>query len=144
MIVNWLAIEPLLVERLKSGLDPEVYVASVEDVVSLEESALADLNVLLLYGGERLGSSAGSGSAGIEYQRWIVAVAVRLAVQSDGGAARRAEAGPILSTVRRLLSGWEPGPDFGEFTKIAPPAPYYSPSFGYFPVSYETLIVDGD
>lgn len=144
MIENWLGLEPLMVDRIKSKVGAGVRVLGVREIADANEATLGDAAVLVVYDGDRTGESAGSGSASIDYQRWIVVVAVRHAGQGDGGAGSRVGAGKLISKVKRALSGWCPGDDYGELTKIPGPRPGYTDAMGYFPLAYETYLIDGE
>lgn len=144
MLENWLALEPLLIERIKSVVDVGVRVAGVQDIAEVNEETLGDQAVLVVYDGDHPGGSAGAGDASIDFQRWLVVITVRHAAQGDGGAGKRSRAGKLISKVKRALSGWDPSADFGELTKIPAPRPGYSAAFGYFPLAYETYLIDGE
>lgn len=144
MIENWFALEPLLVERIKSRVPTDVLVAGIQDESGVSEATLGNAAILIMYHGDRPGDSAGHGAASIDYQQWLIWVAVKNATQGDGGAAKRASAGRLIVQVKRALSGWEPNDDFDALKKIPAPRPGYTAAFGYFPLAYETYLIDGE
>lgn len=110
---NWLALEPLLVARLKAEV-PElraVYLAA--DIAALDvqqdprDAATPAAHVMYL--GDQVGAgsaaSAGSGEVQMVDQVWCVALVVR---NARGAEAVRADMGPLLSRVIKSLAGWAP------------------------------------
>lgn len=105
---NWLAIEPLLVDRVKSqatGLRA-VYTAAELDALEgpNDPRAAAMPAAHVLYAGDQLMQTSNNGEIEVIDQIWCVAI---VANNNRGAAALRAEVGPLVSQVIAALKGWD-------------------------------------
>lgn len=113
--------------------------ASLAEIADWQPSSPA---VWVVWGGDRIGDTGGSGRAQIVRQEWIVALIVRNVrdVASGGGVVE--EAGPLVSRLLALLMGWTPDAPVGcrPLERINAPAPGYGAGYGYFPVAFAAAI----
>jgi len=140
---NHLALEPLLIDRLKSAVPEFRAVPGMADLAAMQESGQPTPAAHVIYQGDTLpsGNNAGQGSAQMVAQTWMVVVAVRTARDTRGGSDAREEAGPLITGVIRALSGWMPGPGFIPMRRVNAPKPGFNAGFGYFPLAFETRFV---
>lgn len=140
---NHLALEGLLIERLKSAVPEFRAVPGMADLAAMQESSQITPAAHVIYWGDTVpsGNSAGQGSAQMVAQTWMVVVAVRSARDTRGGSGAREEAGTLMSDVIQALSGWMPGPGYLPMRRVNAPRPGFSAGFGYFPLAFETRFV---
>ncbi|MDP2783300.1 MAG: hypothetical protein Q8O38_01710 [Sulfurimicrobium sp.] len=143
MIYNHLALEPLLIERLKSAVPEFRDVIGMADLAAMQESSQVTPAAHVIYQGDTLpsGNSAGQGSTQMVVQTWWVVVAVRSARDTRGGSGAREEAGTLLGGVIQALSGWNPGNGFQPLQRVNTIKPGFNAGFGYFPLAFETRFV---
>lgn len=141
---NYLELEGLLLARLKATVSVQ-HILSAADLEGVAEAQQFTPAIHVLYFGDILpggdGAEAGRGSCQVVGQRWATIVAVRNVRDTDKGAAARAEAGPILQKVLRYLSGWDPGPRWGNFRRIPAPGVLFRDGFAYFPILWKSEVV---
>lgn len=109
---NWLAAEPLLVQRLASlkGTGPgtlrAIYTAAELEALDAPSdpraSALPAAHVL--YAGDQVLPGPDNGESGVCDQIWCVAI---VAKNNRDAAALRADVGPLVSKVIQLIAGWD-------------------------------------
>lgn len=140
---NHLALEGLLIERLKSAVPEFRGVLGMADLAAMQESSQVTPSAHVIYQGDTVpsGNSAGQGSAQVVVQTWLVVVAVRSARDTRGGSGAREEAGALMTRVIQALSGWMPGPEFRPMQRVNAPRPGFNAGFGYFPLAFETRFV---
>jgi len=138
---DYLAAEPLIIQRLKDQV-ANLPVLSAADLADVAEAKQITPAAHVLYGGDRLADSAGRGAAQAWAQLWWIIVAVRNARDQGKGGEVRKTAGPLLLSVIKALSGWEPDKDHGPLKRVNPPTrPAYSKGgFAYFPLAFETVV----
>lgn len=94
---NFLALEPLIIARLREVLPPHVYVLSAADLDAVAESTQPTPAVHLLYLGCRPAESR-DGFLTFE-QTWLTVIVVRNLTDTTSGAAARQDAGPLAMQV---------------------------------------------
>lgn len=142
--LNYFALEPAIVERLKDQIPEleDVYTPfSVDNMLELTNNAVA---AHVIYAGDRVGDSVGNGRANAVYQQWLVVLAVRDdGAQSGQTQSLRAIAAPLIVKLLRALQGFNPqisgyralqrtndGVGIG-----------HSAGFGYFPYLFESQML---
>lgn len=140
---NHLALEPLLIERLKSAVPEFREVIGMADMAGIHEASQNAPLAQVLYRGDTLpsGNSAGQGSTQMVVQTWWVVVVVFSARNTLSGAGVREDAGTLISSVLEALSGWPPGQVFMPMQRVNAPSPEFNAGFGYFPLAFETRFV---
>lgn len=138
--LDYFAIEPVLVERVKTLLPEleQVYTPfSVDDMIELSNNALA---AHIVYDGDRVGDAVGNGKANAVYQRWYVILAIRDdSAQSGETASIRAIAAPLISKLLHGLQGYNPQINGYRELKRSDGGigVGHAAGFGYFPFSFE-------
>lgn len=139
----FLALEPLLIERLSARVQDVKAVLSARDLAGITEGQQPTPAVHVVYDGYRVAQDTGNGGAKLR-QRWLVIVCVRNVRQENAAAAAREDADRAIDSVISALLGWE-APGFGPLSLAEAPRPLLANGFGYFPVGFETaLFVTGD
>lgn len=95
---NFLALEPLIVARLKSVLPADVHVLSAADLAGVAESAQPTPAVHVLYRGYRVRDADVPAFASIE-QTWLTVIAARNLTDLASGSDARQAAGPLAADV---------------------------------------------
>lgn len=131
-----MALEPLLVDRLRQALPDSVHVLATRELADLVEGTQPTPAVHVLYRGYRPVREKTAGYEEIELIWWTV-VAVRNAATVTTGESARIEAGPIMGAVVRTLGPWVPElPGYGSLCLDAAPLSGYRAGFGYFPIGW--------
>lgn len=99
---NFLIAEPLIAQRLRAVLPPEVHVMSAADLAQVAGSHQPAPAVHVLYGGYRVADSRTGAFAGVE-QRWLTVVVARNLADIEGGFHARQDAGPLAAQVMDSL-----------------------------------------
>jgi hypothetical protein len=135
-----LELEPLLIDRLRSVLPPEVHVLTAAELASVAEDKQRTPAVHVVYDGFDV-IQEGSGGLAVEIeQRWLTVISVRNMGAYRSGALVREDAGPILTAVFERLTGWPPGGEMERLRPARPPNAAYSQGFGYFPLLWRYRI----
>ncbi|MCK9988677.1 MAG: hypothetical protein AzoDbin1_05149 [Azoarcus sp.] len=136
--VDFLALEPLLVARLRAALPPEVSVLTATDLATVAEGTQPVPAVHVLYRGyvpARPGEAAATWESLDQY--WLTVVAVSNASNVIAGDAARAAAGPLMGAVIAALGGYVPDlPGFKSLRLTDAPEAGYRSGFGYFPLGW--------
>lgn len=142
MAADYLALGPLIAERLRERVQELQMVVTLQDAADLEERMRARrAAAFVVYDGDRLADAAGRGQAHPVWQRWLVVLAVRNARAHDTGDGLRDEAGPLISALLAALQGWQPDDDaYRPLARVAATAPGYSPAFAFYPLAFECQI----
>lgn len=142
---DYLAAEPLIIERVRARCATELGLRQVIGVADLEgvESARQVLPAAyVLYGGERVPEErTHRGAVQQVNQRWYVVLAQSNRRDASHGSDWRREIGGMLAALNAALQGWKPSAEHGELTKAAAPAPLYRSGYGYWPLAFNTRIV---
>lgn len=109
---NFLQLESVLIDRLKTVLEPltpRVGVFSAADISSFKESSLPTPSVSLTYQGYRIDDSTRRDGLVVTVQQtWMVWVHVRNVSTMQSGEKARNQAGEIASHVLKAMMGFKP------------------------------------
>ena len=135
-MVNHLALEPLLIARIKAAVPGFRAVLGMADLASMQEAGQTTPAAHVIYQGDAYPPGAGSSTRLVE-QTWLVVVAVRNVRDTVGGSAAREEAGVLISQVLTALSGWRCAPEEKPLTLVTPPRPGFNAGYAYFPLAFK-------
>lgn len=141
---NFLALEPLLLERLRAQLAdvvPTVQLLAASDLAHVTEATQPTPAVHLIYDGYSVTESRQDGSAVRIDQTWLTTVAVRNLKDMRSGSAARAEAGLIARRVTQALMGYRPEPGAKPLRLVNGPAAGFSNGFQYLPLAFAAELV---
>lgn len=136
-MINYLAAEPVLVERLKERLPATVQVLSAADLDGVKDTTQFVPAVHVLYGGHRLGKSPYVGCEQ-RLQTWACVLVVR---NRRGVAEQRLEAGDLLARIEEALLGYKPSAEHTPLIGQDAPKPAYAPGVIYYTLVYQTTIL---
>ncbi|MBX6761994.1 hypothetical protein ISE73_33745, partial [Pseudomonas aeruginosa] len=112
---DYLFLEPLLIERIRSEVPGLAIVSGVPDLAALSEQDQPAPSVYVVYLGDEIGTGADhqGGRRAIQAigQQWAVVLVVHYADSSNSGEGARREAGPLLGRLVKALTGWAPAID---------------------------------
>ena len=143
--MSFLALEPLLKDRLSAALNP-IDAPSVTHILSAADLASVDGThpvpaVIVLFDSHSVAENVNSGKHARITQSWLAIVAVRSVTNIKTGQNARALAGEIADTVLTNLMGWmPPGCTKPLHLANAPKADYVN-GFLYLPIAFEAEIV---
>lgn len=136
---NFLALEPLLVERLNeqlADLSPKVRVLHAVDLAGVTEDQQVTPAVHLLYRGYRIVESRHDGQAARIEQTWVAVVATRNMRALRTGEAARADAGVIARRVLGALMGFKPSATSKPLRPVDGPEAGFTAGFQYLPLAF--------
>jgi len=134
--VDFLALEPLLVARLREALPAPVHVLAARDLAGLTEGTQPTPAVHVLYRSYRPGRATAAMWEELE-QYWLTVIAVRNASTLGTAEALRADAGPLMGAVIAALGAWVPAlPGCKSLHLDAAPEAGFRAGFGYFPIGW--------
>ncbi|MEZ7896019.1 MAG: hypothetical protein QMB75_09065 [Thauera sp.] len=134
--IDFMALEPLLLDRLRAALPAHVHVLAARDLAGLTEGTQLTPAVHVLYRDYRPGRAPASGWEELD-QLWLTVIAVRNVSTLSTNEAVRADAGPLMGAVIGALGGWRP--DLRGYKPLSldgAPAAGYRAGFGYFPLGW--------
>lgn len=139
---DFLALEPLLIERLKDrvSLVPERHVMAAADLAGMREDSQPKPALHVIYDGYEVPRTQPANRRATVRHHWLVVVVVKHVRRT--GSAARAEAGPIATQVVAALQGWQPeGMSF--LLDLAQPRykPNYTPGAAYLPLGFTHDII---
>lgn len=137
--MNFLALEPLLIVRLRSRIPAARAVLSAADLADVRQATQVTPALHVLYGGYRPVEAAGRGAVVRLVQTWYVVAVVRNVAQGDAAQRVREDACALLDPVLAALIGWAPehgGAHIGPLQLVAAPAPLIEAGYGYFPLAF--------
>lgn len=105
---NYFALEPIIKAHLQDieSIQAVYTPFSVDDM--LESTAVAP-SISVIYVDDRVGESAGNGSASIVYQQWLVVLCVEEAgSQLEDTTQIRNEASPMILEILKRMQGFNP------------------------------------
>lgn len=132
---HFLAMEQILIDRLRAVLPAQVHVLSAADLATVTESAQLTPAVHVLYRGYRRGKPTPSMWVEIS-QQWMTVVAVRNVRDVATGSAARLEAGPLITQVIAALDRYQPGGECQSLHLDDAPSAGYRAGYGYFPLGW--------
>lgn len=132
--MNYLALEPLLVEKIKA-LNLFNDVLSSEQLSKITEENQSTPSAHIAYLGDVIQDTKEGGLASKVKQRWMVVIAV----QTFDGTETLSEAGELMGAVLQQLQGWVPSKCFTPLHRESSgTAPLYRNGYGYFPLLFTT------
>ena len=99
---NFLAAEPLIMERLRDVLPAEVHVLSAADLAAVAGDHQPTPAVHVLYMGYQVADTR-TGAAAVVDQQWLTVVVTRNVADIEQGFHARQEAGPLAALVMDAL-----------------------------------------
>ncbi len=139
--IDFLGLEPLVIERLKAMVPAARAVLAAEDLADVQERSQVTPALHVIYGGYRITESADNGRGAITEQTWIVVAVVKGASQrADGPAALRASAAALVGPVLAALMGWRPAERMRPMKLANGPRPVFSGGFAYFPLTFAAQV----
>ncbi len=137
---NFLALEPLIVARLKEQLadiTPKVHVLTAFDLAGVEESKQFTPAVHVIFGGYAVVSTPRSDGRAVRVsQKWIACPVVRNVHAARSGMATREDAGTLAQRVFQALLGFKPCNDITALQASHAPSGSYTPGFFYLPLAF--------
>ena len=106
---NYFALEPIIKAHLQDieSIQAVYTPFSVDDM--LESTAVAP-SISVIYVDDRVGESAGNGSASIVYQQWLIVLCVEEAgSQLEDTTQIRNAASPMILEILKRMQGFNPG-----------------------------------
>lgn len=142
-IDNYLALEPLLLQRLAEQVLPggqAVEVLGAPDLEHVTERDQRTPALHVLYDDYRPIQAQAGGLIAQTEQLWTVVVVVKN-VRGRGKTAAREDGGGLMVLVTRALQGWKPGTDHSRM-QLANPRyrATYRGGFAYFPMTFSTRV----
>lgn len=132
---DYLALEPLLLERIRAEVPGLKAVMGVADLASVSAKQQITPAVYVIYLGDVVGQA--SGRAQVVDQVWAVVPTVYYADSTGNGEGARRLAGPLISSVLAALSNWTPRIDMKPLRRVQSNTPAeYEDNFGYFPLLF--------
>ena len=142
---NFLQLESVLIDRLKTVLEPltpRVAVYSAADISGFKESSLPAPSVSLTYQGYRIDDSPRrDGLAVTVQQTWMVWVHVRNVATMQSGEKARNQAGEIASHVLKAMMGFKPDEVNKPIVLTNSMPAQYSGGMLYLPLAFATETV---
>lgn len=139
--IDFLGLEPLIIERLKATVPAARTVLAAEDLADVQERSQVAPALHVIYGGYRVIEASENGRAASTEQSWIVVAVVKGASQrSDGPAALRASAAELVGPVLSALMGWRPVDRMRPLKLANGPRPAFSGGFAYFPLTFAAQV----
>lgn len=143
-ITNLMALEPLLMARLKEQLadiTPKVHVLAASDLAGITEATQVTPAVHLLYQRYLITESRADGRAARLDQTWLAVVATRNVRDLRSGAAGRADAGLIARRVASALMGFVPATGGKPVRLTNGPDAGNSAGYQYLPLAFVAELV---
>lgn len=138
---DFLALEPLIIERLKASCPTARAVLSADDLADVTERSQTAPALHVVYGGYRVVQTTGEGCTALTEQRWVVVVVSRCSTQRDSSPAEaRARAGALVGEAFSALMGWRPAPDVQVLVPVTPPAPMFRNGMVYLPLAFTAQV----
>jgi hypothetical protein len=140
--MNLLALEGLIVERLRARLPADILVlaaASVDEAITAGSSH-PSAAVYVFYAGGNVSESSANGRTAIITQEWSVLVVARNMQEQRSGAIARASAGALADQVLDALMGWRPE-GAGALALSALPDPGYITGYQWVPLQFSTTLM---
>ena len=138
--MEWLGLEPLLLEHLRRALPKAVKVVSARDLAGVKEAAQNTPSVQIYHRGYRPLDEQAAGALQRVEQTWLAVVVVRNAAGQKDGTATRADASDHCDAVLTALLGWKPDKSYSalRLASGAPPPAWSPGGFGYYPLAFTT------
>jgi hypothetical protein len=142
---NFLQLESVLIDRLKTVLEPitpRVKVYSASDLEGVKEASLPSPSISLTYHGYRIEDSTRRDGLSITVQQtWMVWVHVRNVATMQSGEKARNQAGEIASHVLKAMMGFKPNEVSKPIVLTNSMPAQYSGGMLYLPLAFTSEIV---
>ncbi|MDO5289343.1 MAG: hypothetical protein Q4F13_06875 [Pseudomonadota bacterium] len=138
---NFLAAEPLIVQRLQAVLPPQVHVLTAAELAQVAGSQQPTPAVHVLYRGYQVDDSRTGAFAGVE-QSWLTVAVARNVADIEQGYHARQAAGPLAAQVmdalyrHRLRDAQGQPIGMGPLRLDAAPAPGFEDGHFYLPLGW--------
>lgn len=137
---DYLALEPLLIERIRAEVSGLKTVQGAADLASVTVKQQVVPAVYVIYLGDIVGQ--GAGNAQPIDQIWAAVPTVYYADATGGGEGARRLAGPIIGRLLAALTNWKPRLDMKPLRRVQTSTPAeYADNFGYFPLLFSSGFV---
>jgi len=143
VIQDYFAVEPILVEKIKTAMPDLVDVNTPFTIEAMLEASNNAPSVSVIYFDDRIGDSASNGSSATVFQQWLVVLCIRDAgAQLQNTNSLRKEADPFIRNLLDTLQGFNPQvAGYRMFKRANSPVRIgSSPGFAYFPLMFEIQI----
>lgn len=138
---DFLALEPLILERLKALCPAARAVLSVDDLADVAERSQTAPALHVVYGGFRVNSATDNGRSAVTEQRWLVVAVTRCSAQRSAAPAEaRARSGELAREALAALMGWRPVPGMRPLALATPPNPIFRNGMSYIPLAFTALV----
>ncbi len=131
---GFMAIEQLIVDRLKAALGDSVHVLTAANLAGVAEESQPTPAVHVVYQGMAI---SGNPLVKIE-ERWATVIVIRNVARIKSGQSTRQEAGPMMDAVYAALRRFRPAPGYSPMMPMTPSMSGYSAGYGYFPLLWGT------
>jgi hypothetical protein len=134
---NFLALEPLLMARLKAQLGAlKVHVLAQADLDGVKENEQLNPALHVIYQGAEPKDVRSDGRAARFEQTWLVVVATRNVASIKTGEDARLAAGALATVVLSALMGHKPTTSSKPLRLTSAPGPVYRQGFMYVPFAF--------
>jgi len=140
MLDNLLALEPELMERLRTeltGITPAVHVLSADDLAGVKEEQQLVPAVHVVYQNYRVTETRHDGKAARIKQTWLAVVVTRNVANLKSADAARKQAGLLAGQVTKALMGFKAASASGPLKLASGPGAGFNKGFGYLPLAFE-------
>ena len=132
---DYLALEPLLIERIRAEVTGLKVVQGVADLASVAAKQQVTPAVYVVYLGDLIGQAAGNAQP--VDQIWAVVPTVYYADPNSTGEGARRIAGPLIGRTIAALANWKPRLDMKPLRRLQSNTPAeYADNYGYFPLLF--------
>lgn len=142
--LQYFAVEPILVEHIKTNVAGLVEVDTPFSIESMLDNSNNAPSISIIWYGERFSEQVGRDSRikSIQYDQWLIVLKVRdTEAQSSDTQSIRALADPFIIQLHECMMDFNPQlQGYGRFTKTSCPVTSGNDSsFAYFPFMFEIL-----
>lgn len=137
---TFLALESVLVERLKNELPENVHVLTAAELSGVKENNQSVPAVHVIYGPSPVKAVNPNGRSALIEQTWYTVVAVRNVRNVREGTDARIDASELADKVLAALMGWKATPADQPLMLATPPLPGYSAGFMYLPLAWKAEV----
>ncbi len=146
MADNYLLLENLLVERIKSEVTGWVVVEPKASLAEVEQERQLTPSIYIIYLGDEIttgtGQHGGLRKVQVVTQQWAMVVTSNPADASTTGSYAREELGELLGKVITAITGWKPLDDIEAFRRSAGRTETIPINgFIYYPLIFETSFI---